>query len=118
MASPKWRDYAQVMAPSNAVAPNSETTLDHVVVTPENVVLTFQLAGPGSRLGAFLMDLLVRIGLFAIVSLVAVPFGLNLAALRFATLLVLYFLLDWLYFTLCEGFFRGQTRARRCLACG
>jgi uncharacterized RDD family membrane protein YckC len=113
MASPKWRDYAQVMAPSNAVAPNSETTLDHVVVTPENVVLTFQLAGPGSRLGAFLMDLLVRIGLFAIVSLVAVPLGLNLAALRFATLLVLYFLLDWLYFTLCEGFFRGQTPGKK-----
>ena len=34
-------------------------TLTHIE-TPENVRLAFRLAGPGSRLGAYLLDLLIR----------------------------------------------------------
>jgi len=98
---------------TTATRPDSDTTLDHVVVTPENVVLMFQLAGPGSRLGAFLFDLLIRIGLFAVSGVVASVLGFALISLRIATLLVLYFLLDWLYFTLCEGFLRGQTPGKK-----
>jgi uncharacterized RDD family membrane protein YckC len=101
------------MSTAPPIAAVTETTLDHVVVTPENVVLTFQLAGPGSRLGAFLIDLVVRLGLFAVAMFIAVASGAFVGSLSLASMFVVYFLLDWLYFTVCEGFLRGQTPGKK-----
>ena len=85
-------------------------TLDHVVETPENVVLTYKLAGPAVRLGAYLVDLLLRIALFLGISFAAaIGFGQYLPGLTLALLLVLIFALDWLYFSIGEGCFRGKT---------
>jgi uncharacterized RDD family membrane protein YckC len=106
-------DYARGMSPTAPITPEPQITLNHVVVTPENVVLTFQLAGPGSRLGAFLIDLLLRMGFFGAVALIAATVGLFVMSLSMAGLLVVYFVLDWLYFTLCEGFLGGQTPGKK-----
>ena len=106
-------DYARSMTSASPIIPVAQTTLDHVVVTPENVVLTFQLAGPGSRLGAFLIDLVIRIGLFGAAVLISTTVGLFVISLSVAGLLVVYFALDWLYFTVCEGFLGGQTPGKR-----
>jgi uncharacterized RDD family membrane protein YckC len=113
MDSESWPDYARSMSPVAPLNSGSQTTLDHVVVTPENVVLTFQLAGPGSRLGAFLIDLVIRMGLFSAAAFISLTAGLFVFSLSMAALLVVYFALDWLYFTLCEGFLRGQTPGKR-----
>ena len=101
------------MTPAAPLTSGPQTTLDHVVVTPENVVLAFQLAGPGSRLGAFLIDLVIRMGLFGAALFISLTAGLFVISLSLASLLVVYFALDWLYFTLCEGFLRGQTPGKK-----
>jgi len=92
------------------------STLDTriAVETPENVTLTFQLAGPGSRMGAYLIDLVARCILawllsYLIVQLIPVlgigaPIGL---------ILVGFFLLEWWYSALFEGFWRGQTPGKK-----
>lgn len=113
MDSKRWPDYARSMSPAVPLTSSPQTTLDHVVVTPENVVLTFQLAGPGSRLGAFLIDLVIRMGLFGAAVFISLTAGLLVISLSMAGLLVVYFALDWLYFTICEGFLRGQTPGKK-----
>ena len=113
MDSVAWAEYARVMPSAASIPPEPQTTLNHVVVTPENVVLSFQLAGPGSRLGAFLIDLVIRMGLFGGAFFIAMAAGMFVTSLSMASLLVVYFALDWLYFTLCEGFFRGQTPGKK-----
>ena len=42
----------------------------HVFETPENVRLAFRLAGPGTRLGAYGIDLVIRIAIFYAVAYV------------------------------------------------
>lgn len=84
------------------------------IETPENVTLTFNLAGPGSRMGAFTLDMVIRIALlFALNNLIAmfVPvFGMGLP---FGGLLVTMFLIEWWYGAIFEGFFGGRTPGKR-----
>ncbi|MCI0409164.1 MAG: RDD family protein, partial [Acidobacteria bacterium] len=87
------------------------------VETPENVRLTFRLAGPGTRLGAYLVDLLVRAailyGLFLVVSLLN-PF-LSVAGLPWGVLLLGLFLVEWGYGFAFEAFWNGQTPGKKAL---
>ncbi len=84
------------------------------IETPENVTLTFDVAGPGSRMGAFLIDLMIRIGLLYVLNLVVaflLPiFGQGLPA---GMMLVTMFILEWWYGTICEGFWNGRTPGKR-----
>jgi uncharacterized RDD family membrane protein YckC len=83
---------------------------DLVIETPENVVLTYHLAGPAVRLLAYLVDFVIRgILLFAAFVVViaggmAGSFGVSLGLY-----LILWFAIDWAYFGLSEGYFRGKT---------
>ncbi|MCY2967079.1 MAG: RDD family protein [Planctomycetota bacterium] len=98
------------MSPPGTSTALPRVSLEHVVETPENVVLTYQLAGPAARMGAFFIDFVIRIAIFAAFTFLAVmTLGRFLPALTVAMGLVLYFALDWLYFAICEGFFRGKT---------
>ncbi|NQV24981.1 MAG: RDD family protein [Rhodopirellula sp.] len=84
------------------------------IETPENVTLTFQLAGPGSRMGAYLIDFVLRliigwVMIFILTSLTPIvgqgaPIGL---------MLVGFFLLEWGYGSLFEGLWRGQTPGKK-----
>ncbi|RPI84841.1 MAG: RDD family protein [Planctomycetaceae bacterium] len=97
---------------SQALSPRSPAriSLDHVVETPENVVLTYQLAGPVVRLAAYMIDLILRIALFVAFAFISsIAFARYVPGLTLAALLVLFFVLDWLYFAICEGCFRGKT---------
>lgn len=84
------------------------------IETPENVTLTFDLAGPGSRMLAYLIDLVIRLVLLWGISFVAgsaIPIigsGLSMGGL-----LISMFLLEWGYSALCEAFWRGQTPGKR-----
>lgn len=98
------------MTPPRPTAAITRVSLEHVVETPENVVLTYQLAGPAVRLGAYMIDLVLRVGLFLGVAwLGGMLVGRFVPGLTIAVLLVLFFVLDWLYFAVLEGCFRGKT---------
>jgi uncharacterized RDD family membrane protein YckC len=82
---------------------------------PENVRLGFRLAGPGTRLGAYLLDLGVRgAALYVLVSglsLVLIPFANT--GLPVGVYLVVAFLLEWGYGCFFETWWSGQTPGKR-----
>ena len=85
------------------------------IETPENVRLAFRLAGPGTRLGAYLLDLAIRATvLYAIAlssSLVLSP--LALSGLPIGLTLIASFVLEWGYGCLFETHWNGQTPGKR-----
>lgn len=85
------------------------------IETPENVVLTYQLAGPSIRLSAYLIDVAVRLLLVGIVIAVSIPMSFALPGLTLGTFLLFLFLLEWGYFAICEGFFNGKTIGKHVL---
>src|SRR5579863_5231096 len=83
---------------------------DLVIETPENVVLTYRLAGPAARLLAYLIDLVVRAVLIvALIIAASLGASIGLGGISFGMLLLLLFFLDWAYFGVSEGYFRGKT---------
>ncbi|HZS58604.1 MAG TPA: stage II sporulation protein M [Gemmatimonadaceae bacterium] len=102
----------------------STSSLDQVVdvETPEQVVLTFTIAGIGSRAAAALVDTLVLMILFAAASLtlgtlvshvvhrVAAGWGESIIA---ALWVLFSFALIWGYYVLFEGLWDGQTPGKR-----
>lgn len=83
--------------------------------TPENVRLAFRIAGPGARLGAYLLDVAIRtMVLYAIVlafSIVLMPFASS--GLPVGAYFVVAFLLEWGYGCLFETLWNGQTPGKR-----
>jgi uncharacterized RDD family membrane protein YckC len=84
---------------------------------PENVRLGFRIAGPGSRLPAYLVDLLARGAIFY-----AIASALQILLLPFAstglltgTYFVVAFLLEWGYGCFFETWWNGQTPGKRAL---
>ena len=83
------------------------------ILTPEKAIITFRIAGIGSRIGAFIFDVVlllvawyaVLIGMF-LLSMVA---G-ELLPVVVATMLPVFF---FAYFILFEGFWNGQTLGKR-----
>ncbi|HVV99085.1 MAG TPA: RDD family protein [Planctomycetaceae bacterium] len=101
------------MSDAASVAAPHEPALDlHLrVETPEDVVLSYRLAGPALRLWAYLIDLFVRIGL-CIGTMMLLSCSGVLALLPGTSMgiyLVLVFFAEWFYYVVAEGFFRGKT---------
>ncbi len=96
-----------------------EQTVD--VETPELVVLTYSLAGVGSRVLAGLTDLLICVGAFVLLIAAFTSLAAGRLSLRFDTsaswgvaLLVLaQFAILWGYYVLFEGLMDGQTPGKR-----
>ncbi len=96
-----------------------EQTVD--VETPELVVLTYSLAGVGSRVLAGLTDLAICMG--ALLVLVVAIASLSAGALSFsvdvgaswgiAIIVIVQFVLLWGYYVLFEGLMDGQTPGKR-----
>jgi uncharacterized RDD family membrane protein YckC len=84
-------------------------SLDLRVETPENVVLTYRLAGPGLRSAAYLFDFLLRMFIMIVVSTilgVVMPF---LPGLALGSILIVAFLLEWGYMLGFEYAWQGRT---------
>lgn len=88
------------------------------VETPELVVLSYTIAGIGSRIYAGFVDMLICIGLILVVgigsSILVAKLGtsLGLAAISswaIALLSLMAFAIFWGYFVVCEWLFDGQT---------
>ncbi len=89
---------------------SSLVSTDLVIETPENVVLTYRLAGPAVRLLAYLLDLMFRFAIIlGAVYLAGYVGGLISSGVSTGLLLVVIFLVDWAYFGISEGYFRGKT---------
>lgn len=85
------------------------------IETPENVTLTFELAGPGSRMAAWMVDMLIRVVVFLLGSygiglLIGSVFG---QATSMGMTLLFLFLLEWWYGSLFEGLWNGRTPGKR-----
>ena len=98
-----------------------EQTVD--VETPELVVLTYSIAGIGSRVAAALVDLLLCFATMAVLSVAAAVLGLQSRfgggpAGRGGTWLIAFLVLSqfavlWGYYVLFEGLRDGQTPGKR-----
>jgi uncharacterized RDD family membrane protein YckC len=94
----------------SAPATSPRVSADLVIETPENVVLTYRLAGPTVRLLAYLVDFLVRVALWFAGLILAIAGGAaGSLGMSMGLFLVLWFAIDWAYFGLSEGYFRGKT---------
>ena len=88
------------------------------VITPENIPLTLELAGIGTRLGALLLDTAIQIGVTAIVGiagLIAAAFMAigGLGSVGIALIIIAVFLIWFGYFILFEALWNGQTPGKR-----
>lgn len=85
----------------------------YLVLTPEKVVVSYELAGLGPRIGAHLIDLLI----FGVI-FYALAIGIGLSAAVFGAfsefiLAILAVFGIFLYFILLEGLFQGQTLGKK-----
>ena len=83
--------------------------LDMEVESPENVLLTYQVAGPAARCLAYGLDSLVRAIILVLVLVVALWTSEFLPGVTWGIVLVFLFALEWGYHILSEGLFRGKT---------
>jgi uncharacterized RDD family membrane protein YckC len=89
------------------------------IETPEHVVFSCRLAGPGRRALAYLIDLVVR---GAIVAVIAMAFIMaapgdhaGFSGWKLGALLLLLFALEWGYFVACETLMGGRSLGKRAL---
>jgi uncharacterized RDD family membrane protein YckC len=96
----------------NDSAPGSSArfSAELVIETPENVVLTYRLAGPTVRLQAYLVDFVIRTVLLFVAFVLMIAGGIaGSAGMSLGLFFILWFAIDWAYFGLSEGYFRGKT---------
>lgn len=81
------------------------------VEAPEGILLELRPAGPALRLYAFALDFLIRVLLFALLSVPLVSLG----GIGSAVLLISAFALEWWYPVVFELWMRGATPGKRAL---
>ena len=81
------------------------------IVTPENIAFHYQVAGPFRRLPAFMLDMLIRSGLFTLFMIILGFAGAltSLSGIMGASMMIVWFLLDWFYGGVFETWMNGQT---------
>lgn len=85
-----------------------------VIETPENVVLAYPLAGPSIRMAAYLVDFGIRLVLtFGGMMILGLGSGLWSPGVSMGLILLMLFLVNWGYYVICEGFFRGKTPGKK-----
>jgi uncharacterized RDD family membrane protein YckC len=91
-----------------------DATID--IVTPENISFRYRVAGPFRRLPAFLIDLMLRMGVwFAVIFLLSIANIVQVVDTAFgiAFMLILIFVMEWLYGGVLETYWNGQTVGKR-----
>ena len=88
------------------------------VETPERVRFRYRLAGPTRRAAAYLIDLLIRMGVLIVLALVVrLAFGMGEGADQASqgVILVILFVLEWGYYVAFESIWSGRTPGKRAL---
>jgi uncharacterized RDD family membrane protein YckC len=93
----------------NVTTPILDTTVE--VETPEGIVLELRPAGFVARFYAFLIDFLIRVGLFWAAFMVTLPLG----GLGAGFALILFFALEWFYPVIFELSRGGATLGKRAM---
>src|SRR6266542_2353351 len=85
------------------------------IETPELTVITYTIAGVGSRVKAAIIDSAVIFGLLLVIVIIAamVGFDFSFGGWAFAALVLAQFMIIWGYYILCEGLLDGQTLGKR-----
>ena len=85
------------------------------IITPEHIAFQYHVAGPFTRLPAYLIDGAVRTVLVAVLStsLVFALATVGLEGLAIGLSLVLWFVVSWFYGGLFETLWNGQTPGKR-----
>jgi uncharacterized RDD family membrane protein YckC len=80
------------------------------IVTPENIAFRYRVAGPFRRFPAYLIDVLLRAGLFLTLGFVLSLFSaLGGGPLAVVLLFLGWFAIEWFYGALFETYMNGQT---------
>ena len=91
---------------------------DVAILTPEKAIVTYRLAGLGSRMLAHLIDVIILICLFIIAAMIVGLMGMVIGtALATGFILVSMFAVPLLYFILQEAFWNGQTIGKKITGC-
>ncbi len=96
-------------SPTFASQKQAPVGLQLLIETPENVVLTYQLAGMTARMLAYVLDVLVRFLAMGILFFVSVPFQALLPGITMGVIFVVWFAMEWGYHAAFEGFCKGKT---------
>ena len=95
-----------------AVDPFSDQPSDELVIaTPELVTFGYQLAGPGSRFLAQLIDFPIQVAILVLALLAGISLGVLTADSNVATVatVVLASIVVWGYYPICETVWSGKT---------
>lgn len=88
-------------------------SLEIPVETPECVIMTYRVAGPASRVGAYLLDTAIRGGILIAAGMLMTCSGVLAQGLSTGFFLVIWFVMEWFYFAISEAVFNGQTVGKR-----
>jgi uncharacterized RDD family membrane protein YckC len=84
------------------------------IVTPENIAFEYRVAGPFRRVLAYAIDMVLRLGLAILMSiLLCMGFAWIVGEAVFGLIFIIYFFITWLYGGLFETFMNGQTPGKR-----
>jgi uncharacterized RDD family membrane protein YckC len=86
---------------------------DFAILTPEKTILTYRLAGVGSRILAHFIDGLIVFALLTALGFIAGVLGTADQTIAMVMMLMSGFLLPFLYFILLEWLLNGQTIGKR-----
>ncbi len=99
---------------------NQSVPLDIAVLSPEKTVLTYRLAGLGSRALAHFVDVIIIFVFFYIMIMVAGIFGLAFSSLSatigeiaLGVVFFVFSLMPFAYFIFFEGLWNGQTLGKK-----
>jgi uncharacterized RDD family membrane protein YckC len=87
------------------------------IVTPENIAFQYRLAGPFRRLGAYVLDVLLRVAAIMLMFIVLI-FTTGFAGVPgfgIGAWLIVWFVLDWFYGGVFETYWNGQTPGKHML---
>ncbi len=108
------------------VLPRAPLDTDVAIETPEHIVFRHRLAGPGRRLLAYVIDLVICYGAFMAIAFVVLASALgtekatstveSTPGVGVGILLLLLFGIQWVYFAVLEARY-GATPGKRALRC-
>jgi uncharacterized RDD family membrane protein YckC len=83
--------------------------------TPENVSFSFELGGLATRALAWLIDLMVLVGLIMLIAALSSLAGMAIGQVASAIMFILIFAVQWFYFVVLEWRMDGRTLGKRAL---
>lgn len=86
-----------------------------VILSPEKTLLTYRLAGPGSRILAHLLDGAVILTILYLVGIGSTVLGRIDVSLAAAPVMVAAAIVPFFYFILMEGLWNGQTLGKKAM---